>query len=139
MAEKKDVEQNISKEDLAAIIAAAVRTPRPLTELELFELEEKRAHMEQERKRKQLQREEQAEQARLQEQTRRNELAKRQTCTHEHEDGTTHCAFINDGTTYGYLICQLNQCIIRPSEDKGKYHADIYDTAMFNRINQKAR
>src|SRR5690348_9691198 len=35
-------------------------------------------------------------------------------CTHEHPNGDTHCVWIQEKSGPGYLLCQKNQCKIRP-------------------------
>ena len=61
-------------------------------------------------------------------------------CSHKHaRTGDSHCVFIHERSGPGYLLCQKNQCIIRPGvQPKENYNGtDIYDTALFNRILQE--
>lgn len=65
----------------------------------------------------------------------------KQTCSHEHRNGNTHCVFITEARitngVNGYILCQKNQCIIRPGTRPEKDSTDdIYDTAQFNRLFQ---
>ena len=60
------------------------------------------------------------------------------SCNHTHPNGNTHCVYIQptrlDG---GYILCQKNQCIIRPEPAPANYDGDdIYDTRQFNRLFQ---
>jgi predicted RNase H-like nuclease (RuvC/YqgF family) len=57
------------------------------------------------------------------------------TCNHEHAQGQSHCVFILDGN---YMLCQKNQCIIRPGTAPANYQgSDVYNTQLFNSIFQK--
>jgi len=56
------------------------------------------------------------------------------SCTHQHQDGNSHCVLVTEKRGPGYILCQKNQCIIRPGpKPEGYTGTDIYDTAMFNR------
>ncbi len=67
-----------------------------------------------------------------------NKRAIKKSCSHEHPNGTTHCVWVQERTGPGYLICQLNQCIIRPGTAPKNYQGDhIFDSDTFNRIFQK--
>lgn len=58
-------------------------------------------------------------------------------CSHLHPNGNTHCIYIQEKTGPGYILCQRNQCIIRPEPAPANYDGDdVYDTAMFNRLFQ---
>jgi ribosomal protein L11 methylase PrmA len=61
------------------------------------------------------------------------------TCNHMHPKGDTHCVYIQPTKhdRYGYILCQKNQCIIRPEPAPVNYDGDdIYDTQQFNRLMQ---
>lgn len=59
-------------------------------------------------------------------------------CSHEHPDGTSHGVWIQERTGPGYILCQYNQCKVRPGvAPAGFKGTDIYDTALFNRMFQK--
>jgi hypothetical protein len=63
----------------------------------------------------------------------------KRTCNHQHPNGNTHCVYImpTKFDVYGYILCQKNQCIIRPEPAPAGYTGDdIYDTAQFNRLFQ---
>ena len=61
-----------------------------------------------------------------------------QWCTHEHKNGDSRCVYVAERSGPGYLICQKNQCKIRPGKASPNYKgSDIYDTKEFNRIFQK--
>lgn len=61
------------------------------------------------------------------------------TCSHKHRDGNTHCVFVMEkAPSPGYILCQKNQCIIRPgTRPEGYGGSAIYDTDMFNRLFQE--
>jgi DNA mismatch repair ATPase MutL len=60
-------------------------------------------------------------------------------CNHAHKNGDTHCVYVHEKGTAGYLICQKLQCKIRPSVPKEQQtdRDAIYDTALFNQLFQK--
>jgi hypothetical protein len=63
----------------------------------------------------------------------------KRTCNHTHPNGNTHCVYIpaTRHDRFGYILCQKNQCIIRPEPAPANYDGDdIYDTAQFNRLFQ---
>lgn len=131
---------SLTPESLQAMIATAVATaiqesrkPLPPTEQELAE-----------QKQKQENRLKTAEHERA---TKENKLALQNMCSHTHaqrEGGGTHCVWVReeDPRSPGFILCQLNQCRIRPGEfDKEglPYQRDrgaIYNTSTFNRLFQ---
>lgn len=131
---------NITAEDLKTIIATAVATavqevrkPAPPTEQELSALQMAQEHR--------------ALTAADVLAKQENERALQRMCTHTHslrEGGGTHCVWVReeDPRSPGYILCQLNQCIVRPGEfdKKGlpfqKHLKAIYDTNLFNRLFQ---
>jgi hypothetical protein len=73
----------------------------------------------------------------------------KRTCHHQHPKGDTHCVWIQEKTGPGYILCQMNQCVIRPEPAPKVSHGrgpdgkqiwvdydgdDIYDTNEFNRL-----
>ena len=61
----------------------------------------------------------------------------KRACSHVHPNGNTHCVYIQERRGPGYILCQRNQCIIRPEPAPAKYDGDdIYDTQQFNRLFQ---
>lgn len=67
-----------------------------------------------------------------------NKKALQAICSHEHRNGDSHAVYVQERTGPGYFICQLNQCKIRPGVmPEGYKGADIYNTALFNRLFQK--
>jgi hypothetical protein len=64
-------------------------------------------------------------------------MAKR-TCTHAHPNGNTHCVWIQEKSGPGYILCQRNQCKIRPEPRPAHWDSeeDIFDTNTFNRLFQ---
>lgn len=80
---------------------------------------------------------------------RDSDRASKRTCRHQHPKGDTHCVWIQERSGPGYILCQMNQCIIRPEPAPKVSHGrgpdgkeiwveydgdDIYDTAEFNRL-----
>lgn len=62
------------------------------------------------------------------------------TCSHKHKSGETHCVFVNTqgDRTGGFILCQKNQCKIRPGVEPKDYKGgDIYDNDLFNRLFQE--
>jgi hypothetical protein len=60
-------------------------------------------------------------------------------CSHAHNDAAhgTHLVFVQEKTGPGYLICQKNQCVIRPGlAPKGYQGTAQYNTALFNQLFQ---
>lgn len=61
-------------------------------------------------------------------------------CSHKHQNGHTHCVFVMErAPSPGYILCQKNQCKIRPGQRPAE-NADngaIYDTGLFNRLFQE--
>ena len=60
-------------------------------------------------------------------------------CSHQHGDAArgTHLVYVKEQRGPGYLICQKNQCKIRPGNPPEGYKGtDIYNTAEFNRLFQ---
>jgi hypothetical protein len=61
-----------------------------------------------------------------------------ENCSHEHKNGDTHCVWIQEKSGPGYLICQKNQCIIRPGQMPADYKGTaVFNTELFNSIFQK--
>lgn len=131
---------NITANDLKAMIAAAVsaaviesRKPDPPTEQEVAQLRMAQEHR--------LQTAEQVIN------TEKNKRANQLICSHEHNNGDTHCVWVREenASSPGFILCQRQQCRIRPGDftkdfeqpaflrDRGA----IYDTAMFNKLFQK--
>lgn len=59
------------------------------------------------------------------------------TCSHKHRNGGSHCVMVNVQNQPEYILCQLNQCKIRPgSAPQGYEGTDIYSTQLFNELFQ---
>lgn len=59
-------------------------------------------------------------------------------CSHKHKNGQSHGVFITERRGPGYIICQKNQCIIRPGIAPEDYTGgDIYSTDLFNEMLQE--
>jgi hypothetical protein len=129
---------NLTIKDLKEMIAAAVsasitesRKPDPLTDEQLASLRMKQEHRERTS----------ADVA----QTAKNLKANQMICSHEHNNGDTHCVWVREENpaSPGFILCQKQQCRIRPGvfEKEGtafqRDRGAIYDTAMFNKLFQK--
>lgn len=69
-----------------------------------------------------------------------NKRAIQKSCSHEHPNGDSHCVYVMESSGPGYILCQKNQCIIRPGEAPKDYKGDaIYSTTMFSSLFQKLR
>ena len=123
------------QEMIAVAVATAIqesRKPLPPSEQEVAQLRMKQEH-----------RERQAEDViRTAENKRANQLI----CSHEHNNGDTHCVWVREENpaSPGFILCQRQQCRIRPNvfDDDADYaflrdRGAIYDTAMFNKLFQK--
>lgn len=67
-----------------------------------------------------------------------NRRAIQRMCSHEHPNGDSHCVWVQEKRGPGYLICQKNQCIIRPGKAPQGYQGNaIFDSDLFNKIFQK--
>jgi hypothetical protein len=131
---------NLTPEALQAMIASAVaaaitesRKPAPPTEQELAAIQMKQEHR--------------AKQSQHVIDKMKNERAIRMICSHTHaqrEGGGTHCVWVReeDPRSPGFILCQLNQCRIRPGDfDKEglpfqRDRGAIYSTEQFNKLFQ---
>jgi hypothetical protein len=142
MAEKPEQNVSLSAKDLQTLISTAVKTAveavtQP-TEMEQFELEEKRQRREQQRL--QIEQEQQTRRETAQQQLAElaSKRANQRICTHKHRKGDSHAVFITDELG-GYMLCQKCQGIIRAGEAPKNYGGSvIYDTNLFNRIMQES-
>ena len=124
-------EVRITKQDLADIVAAAVRAAKEPTVIEQRKIDAEQKEIEQAQDdRKKL--------AASILEDKENKKAMQRICSHEHKNGDSHCVYIMERTGPGYILCQKNQCKIRPGNQPANFKGDdIYDTALFNRIFQK--
>lgn len=126
---------NLTKKDLADIVSsavtAAVKAANEPTSIEKRKIDKENRDFEQEQK----DRAEIGMQAVAQKEQQR---AIQRMCSHEHKNGDSHCVYIIEKNGPGYILCQKNQCKIRP-EPRPEKNADdaIYDTALFNKVFQK--
>jgi hypothetical protein len=131
MAEKHEGSMTLTKEDLAAIVTAAIAAAKAPNVVEQAELDARKREIAE------------AQSLRLQtSEEQKKEVANKKwihhNCTHEHKNGDTHCVWVQEKSGPGYLICQKNQCIIRPGAVPSDYKGtQVFDTALFNRIFQK--
>jgi len=59
-------------------------------------------------------------------------------CSHKHKNGTSHCVLIQVQNQPDYILCQKNQCKIRPGVAPAGYKGgDIYDTDAYNQLFQE--
>ena len=126
---------SISKDDLKDIIASAVsaavaasKAPSVIEQREIDKQEQEIRQAQEDRKK--------IAESVLQdiEQKRTTQLI----CSHEHRNGDSHCVYIVEKNGPGFILCQKNQCKIRPGIASAGYAGnDIYDTATFNRLFQK--
>jgi len=138
MAEALTLTKNDLKEIVSAAVAAsqasvveAIRELRKPSELEQARIDAETRDM----KAKNDERLTNAASVRATMETKR---AIHRACTHEHPNGDSHCTWVQEKAGPGYLICQKNQCIIRPGQPPANYNGDdIYDSPMFSRIFQK--
>jgi hypothetical protein len=66
-----------------------------------------------------------------------NKRLNQQICSHKHRDGNSHCVLVQVQHQPDYILCQKNQCKIRPGKAPDGYKGtDIYDTRLYNDIFQ---
>lgn len=126
---------SITKQDLADIVSAAVTAAiaaaKKPSELEQAKLDAEQKRIESD----------QANRLKVSADVRlemSNKKRKHQMCSHEHADGHTHCVWIQERVGPGYLLCQKNQCIIRPGVASENYKGTvIYSNELYNKIFQK--
>ncbi len=119
------------KELITSAVSAAVKAAKEPTVIEQAELDKQEREAAQKQEARKLQGE-----AVLEDLNNRRMLQR--LCSHEHRNGDTHCVYIQEPKGPGYLLCQKNQCKIRPGvAPKDSASGDIYDTDLFNRIFQK--
>jgi hypothetical protein len=135
-------EKGISKQDLKDILAAVavqnsemlkdviseLKKPNVVEQKELDRLAQELADRNQERK------DNSAGIIQLTEQKR----AIQSICSHKHKDGNSHCVQISERQGPGYILCQKNQCKIRPGIAPDGYNGtDIYDNRLYNQLFQE--
>lgn len=121
----------LTNEQLQALIVAAVKAAK-----EPSALEQKKIDAEAEEQR--VKQEHRLRLASSVKEDRAQKIAMQRICTHEHRNGDTHMVFIQEQKGPGYLLCQKNQCKVRPGNaPEGYQGGDIYDTELFNRCFQK--
>lgn len=66
-----------------------------------------------------------------------NKRFNQSVCSHKHRHGNTHCVLVQVQHQPDYILCQKNQCKIRPGKaPEGYKGTDIYDTRLYNEIFQ---
>ena len=131
MAQDKEPTLNLTKQDLADIIASAIAAAKAPNVVEQAKLDAQKKQIEVD-------------------QQNRLKISKdvlteiegkawvKRTCSHEHKNGDTHCVHVQEKHGAGYLLCQKNQCIIRPGTPSPNYKGSvIYSTELFNQVFQK--
>jgi hypothetical protein len=123
---------NLSKQDLADIITAAVAAAKAPNVIEQAKLDEQKAELVQKQKYR-------AATAQSVRDDIENKRLIQSICSHEHPNGASRSVYVVERTGPGYMICLKNQCKIRPEPKPAKPDAGaIYDTALFNKLFQKA-
>lgn len=133
MAQNNDNNSNIgiTPEQLEALLTRVVAAVKQPTELEQRKIDAENKQIEQDQANRKKVSQGVKEQMEGKKWTQR-------TCSHEHPRGDTHCVYIQEPIGPGYLLCQKNQCVIRPGVAAPNYKGTvIYDHALFNRIFQK--
>lgn len=124
-------EVTISKEDLKEIIATAIAAAKAPNVVEQQKFDEQQRQIDEDRRQREI-----LSQSVLADLEQKRQL--QQICSHEHKNGDSHCVFIQEPKGPGYILCQKNQCKIRPGQKPANYKGnDIYDSALFNRLFQK--
>ena len=120
----------LSKEDLAAVLSQVIKAVKEPTAIEQRKLDAEQRILNQ----AQVERKNLAESV-IQE--KQQKMAQQRVCSHTHKNGDPHGVYITEPTGPGYILCQKNQCIIRPGVQPKDYKGNaIYDTALFNKIFQ---
>lgn len=134
MAQDKETPQQsltITREDLTAMITAAINAAKAPNVVEQAKLDAQQ---------KQIQSDQEARLRISKDVLSEIEGRKwiKKTCSHEHKNGDTHCVHVQEKHGAGYLLCQKNQCIIRPGTPSPNYKGSvIYSTELFNQVFQK--
>jgi hypothetical protein len=135
MAENSNNNINITKEDLKELITSAVAAA--VAAVKAPTAEEQRV-LDAEKKRIET---DQANRLKTADSVKQDIANKKWThlnCSHEHKNGDTHCVYVAERVGPGYLLCQKNQCIIRPGTPSKNYKGTVvYNTDLFNKIFQK--
>lgn len=124
-------EQTVTVSDLKEILRDVIREVKAPNVVEQKKLDEQARQTEiaQDNRRKQ---------ADLMIEDQKNKRFVQRACSHEHRNGDSHCVYIIEKNTPGYILCQKCQGKVRPGgAPKGYKGDDIYDTALFNRMFQK--
>lgn len=135
---EKEREQTISTSDLKEILAEQARqyaeqTKEIITALKQPSVVEQQK-LDAEKKEIELRNQERKDNSAAMLQKIENDRMTKLSCTHQHQDGNSHCVLVTEKRGPGYILCQKNQCIIRPGpKPEGYVGTDIYDTALFNR------
>ena len=121
----------ITKQELAELVATAIAAAKAPNAVEQSKLDAEARAL----------KEAQAARLALSESVQDGIRQKRMTqriCSHEHKNGDSHMVYIQEAGGPGYLLCQKNQCKVRPGFAPDSYVGDdIYDTDLFNRCFQK--
>jgi hypothetical protein len=121
----------ISKDQLKEILAEvikAVKEPTVLEQRKIVKQEEEIRQAQEDRKKL----------AESLIQDKENKRTNQRICSHEHKNGDSHCVYIIEKNSPGYILCQRNQCKIRPGVAPENYKGDdIYSTELFNKLFQK--
>ena len=131
MAQDKEPTLNLTKQDLADIIASAIAAAKAPNVVEQAKLDAQKKQIEVDQQNR----------LKISKDVLTEIEGKRwvkRTCSHEHKNGDTHCVHVQEKHGAGYLLCQKNQCIIRPGTTSPNYKGSvIYSTELFNQVFQK--
>lgn len=133
MAKENEATLQLTKDDLAQIVATAIKAAKEPNVVEQRKLDEQNKQIEE------------AQASRLQtsegvKQDIKNKRWIHANCSHAHANGDTHAAWVQEKSGPGYFLCQKNQCVIRPgSAPEGYRGTVIFSTDLFNTLFQKAR
>jgi hypothetical protein len=123
----------ITKEDLANIVAAAVKAARAPTDIEQQKLDAQKVDHEA----KQARRKALAKNIKQEMETKRRI---RSGCLHEQPNGNSRAPYIAEKNGSGYLICLKCQEKVRPGpKPANPDFGCTYDTPLFNRLFAKAQ
>jgi hypothetical protein len=123
----------ITKQDLADIVAAAVRAAKEPTVIEQKKIDEEKAIFDQKQERRRAL----AKNIRAETENKKRLQA---ACSHEQPNGGSRAPYISERSGPGYMICLKCTGKVRPGpKPANPDFGCVYDTALFNRLFQKAQ
>ena len=131
MTENKENNTGLTEEQLERLLTRVIAAVKQPTELEQRKIDQEDKRIQQDQENRKRVSQGVKDQMDGKKWTQRN-------CSHEHPRGDSHCVWIQEQVGAGYLLCQKNQCIIRPGVASPNYKGRvIYNNELFNRIFQK--